>query len=274
MNSTRTSSAENSDSLRRESVPVISQVLLRWFGWYARRYVRRHFHALRLSRAPAFTPTPGVPLVFYSNHASWWDPLVGLLIARHAFPQRKVFAPMDAQALESYAFFKKLGVFGVEQDSARGAVHFLRMSEAILARSDSALWLTPQGKFADVRERPLEFKSGIGHLPQLTGQAIFVPVAMEYCFWEERSPEILVRFGTAELVTSSRALRPAEWTSHFSRNLEATQLALAEQALRRCSDEFVNVLAGRTGVGGCYDAWRSVKARLRGRAFSPAHSDL
>ena len=59
-----------------QTLPPISSPLLRWFTWYSRRYLRRHFHSLRVSRAGLPPHIAGRPLVIYSNHASWWDALV------------------------------------------------------------------------------------------------------------------------------------------------------------------------------------------------------
>ena len=66
----------------------------------------------------------GLPLVIYSNHASWWDPLVGLVLKSEFFADRTPFAPMDAAMLERYKLFARLGFFGVEQHSRRGAIAF------------------------------------------------------------------------------------------------------------------------------------------------------
>ena len=176
-------------------LPSISLLLLRWFTWYSRGYLRRHFHSLRVSRAGLPPETSGLPLVLFTNHASWWDPLVGLVLKTHFFADRALFAPIDAAMLTRYGMFRKLGFFGVEQCSRRGAVEFLRMSETILQSSNHLLAVTPQGRFADVRERPIRFKAGLGHLATRVERALFLPMATELVFWEERLPEVLVRFG-------------------------------------------------------------------------------
>ena len=54
----------------------------------------------------------GLPLVLYTNHASWWDPLVGLIVKAEFFPDRTLFTPIDATMLERYKMFAKLGFFG------------------------------------------------------------------------------------------------------------------------------------------------------------------
>lgn len=256
------------------SVPLVSRPLLRWFTWYSRRYVRRHFHAVRVSRA-GLPPATDLPLVIYCNHASWWDPLVGLVLKSEFFADRTLFAPIDAAMLERYKMFARLGFFGVEQHSRRGATQFLRTAEVVLQSSRNLLAVTPQGRFADVRERPVRFEAGIGHLAARTSRALFIPVASEYVFWEERLPEILVRFG--EPLEAGReqtpALAPGQWTVLLQQKLEQAQDALSAESQRRDLAAFQDVLRGDAGQGGVYDWWRAAKARLRGEHFKPEHGD-
>jgi 1-acyl-sn-glycerol-3-phosphate acyltransferase len=213
--------------------------------------------------------------VIYSNHASWWDPLVGLVLAWEFLPGRNVFAPMAAAALERYGLFKRLGAFGVEQGTPRGAVQFLRTARAILQSPGNALWLTPQSRFADARERPVGFKPGIGHLPALSPGTFFLPVAMEYVFWEERLPEILIRFGDPYCATAENSqVKPERWTEFFADRLQETQDALAQQAQHRNPAEFYCLLRGHAGVGGIYDRWRALKARGAGQKLQLEHGKL
>lgn len=254
-------------------VPRISRPLLKWFTWYSRRYLRRHFHTLRVSRAsliPAFGQTP---LVIYSNHASWWDALVGLVLKSELFPERTAFAPIDAGQLQRYKFFRKLGFFGVEQKTRRGAVQFLRTAENILHESNSLIFVTPQGRFADVRERPVRFEAGLSHLAARVESAVFLPLATEFVFWEERLPEILVRFGEPVHVGSAHTadFDAKHWNMFFEQKLAAAQEALAAEVLRREPGDFQILLRGGAGQGGVYDWWRAAKAQWRGEKFRREH---
>lgn len=251
----------------------ISRPLLRWFTWYSGRYIRRHFHSLRLSRGVGLPDAAGLPLVIYTNHASWWDPLVGLVLKNAFCPERELFAPIDAAMLARYRIFARLGFFGVEQGSRRGAAQFLRASEEILRHPNSMLAVTPHGRFADARERPVRFQAGLGHLAARAENAVFLPVATEFVFWEERLPEVLVRFGEATVVRGGLGSRrtPREWTALFEGNLEAAQDALAEESRRRDPAAFRVLLGGGAGQGGVYDWWRGLRARLRGETFRKEH---
>jgi 1-acyl-sn-glycerol-3-phosphate acyltransferase len=250
-----------------------SQRLLDIFGRYADGYLRRHFHSARLLKSGAPEPVPGMPLVIYLNHASWWDPLVCLLLARRFFSQRRSYAPISAEALGRYRFFTKLGFFPVEQNP-RGAAQFLRQAEAVLQSDRAALWLTPQGRFVDLRTRPLQFHRGLGHVATRVERAAFMPVALEYVFWEERLPEILVSFGQPLVISADHALGVDDATQLFEVALATVQDHLATAAQRRDPREWHPLLHGRAGVGGVYQFWNRARARLRGERYLAAHSRL
>jgi 1-acyl-sn-glycerol-3-phosphate acyltransferase len=255
------------------NLPRISPLLLNWFTWYSRRYIRRHFHSLRVSRAGSPPDFSSFPMVIYSNHSSWWDALVCLVLKDEFYPRRNAFTPIDTAMLERYKFFRKLGFFGVEQRSGRGAIQFLRTAENILREPNSLLAITPQGRFADVRERPVRFEAGLGFLATRVEHAVFVPMAMEFDFWEERLPEILVSFGEATVIRpeNAGAFDAKCWTALFEQKLQATQDALASEAKCRDPDDFKIILRGGAGQGGIYDLWRGMKAKLRGEKFSREH---
>ena len=234
--------------------------LLRGFAHYGDRYLARHFHAVRLlGPVPAVVP-PERPLVIYLNHPGWWDPLICLLLARHLFAGRASYAPIDAAMLGRYGFMERLGFFPVKQGSRRGAIAFLRAGNAILSRPFSALWLTPQGRFTDPRVRPVSFAPGLAHLARQNPGAVYLPLALEFPFWCERTPEALAHFGD-----------PASGPEELEHMLLRAQERLAEAAIHQRPDDFATLLLGAAGEGGIYEQWRRLRARFRGEAFQRAH---
>lgn len=252
-------------------VPHVYGGVIKAFGAYNRRYVRRHFHALRILQTGMPQRDAAPPLVIYFNHASWWDPLVCLLLARELYPGRKSFGPIDAAMLKRYGFFKHLGFFPVEQQSTRGAFQFLRATRTILASPRNVVWLAPQGRFMDVRERPLRLQEGLGTLAAREPHTAFVPLAIEYAFWTEPRPEILVSFGEPIVPVTKLERTAAEWTSAFTDKLEATQDELAARSCRRDASEWHALNRGKSGVNGIYDSWRWLRACVRGEKFVPEH---
>jgi hypothetical protein len=133
------------------------------FWLYARWYTRRHFHALRVANVDRI-PRQASSLILFANHASWWDPLVALLLAEALLPEREHYVPMDVTALDHYAIVRPLGFFPVANGTRRGAAQLLHMGQQVLTRPGSALWITPESRFQDVRSQPIVFRSGLGSL--------------------------------------------------------------------------------------------------------------
>jgi diapolycopene oxygenase len=253
-----------------DALPRRSGWLVRLFTSYCRRYLGRNFHAVRLA-AGTRPIDPAGPLVIVMNHPSWWDPLVGFVLAE-LLPGRAVYGPIDAMALGKYRFFERLGVFGVDQQGRQGGLTFLRRSLAVVAQPGTMLWVTGQGRFTDPRERPVRLKPGLGHLLRRLDNATLLPVAVEYPFWDERFPEVLTRFGTPLLVRGQEHTAE-EWTQLAENALAATQDVLAVDALSRDPRRFETLVGGKVGVGGVYDLWRRLKALLRGHRFRAGHGD-
>jgi hypothetical protein len=62
-----------------------------------------------------------------------------------------------------------------------------------------------------------------------------------------------------------------EWTRTFTDALEATQDELAARSCRRDASEWRMLNCGHSGVGGLYDAWRWLRAWVRGEEFVSEH---
>ena len=246
--------------------------LIGWFRWYVRRFVRKNFHAVRLSKTSAPWPTADTPLVVVMNHPSWWDPMLAVLLT-DAFPGFEHYGAIDAEAVKKYRVFEKLGFFAVDQHSLRGAAHFLRTAELVLSAPNRAVWLTVQGRFSDVRCRPLDLRSGVGHLAARLDNAVILPIALEYAFWNEKTPEALVRVGTPIAVADFPGLKAKEWTARIEAALTATLDTLNRETVARDPELFTPLMTGKVGVGGIYDAGRRVAATVRGRRFDPSHGE-
>ena len=91
---------------------------------------------------------------------------------------------------------RRLGFFGVRRDSYSGAATFLRVGSRLLARDDTLFCLTPEGRFTDPRRRPVRLQPGLANLIARVPRVTVLPMAIEYPFWTERTPEALVAFGT------------------------------------------------------------------------------
>ena len=250
-----------------ERIPPISRPLLRFFRYIVRRHLRKGFHAVRVQHSARLRGATG-PLIVYANHSSWWDPMIAYLLASRLLPDRDHYAPMEAESLRKYPVLSKVGVFPVEVNAARGAVRFLRSGEAIL-RAGGVLWITPQGRFVDAHERPIHFKPGMTSLAARLPDCTVLPLAIEYVFWDERTPEALLCFGEPVHVgnESGEALE-----AKLIASLEEAMSELRPMARSRDPRRFEEVLLrGRAGVGGFYGMGQRMRAWTRGRRYRPEH---
>jgi 1-acyl-sn-glycerol-3-phosphate acyltransferase len=262
---------QRSGRQRQGALPPLSPLLVRLFTAYARRYLQRSFHAVRLACIGMPPQVPEAPLIIYCNHPSWWDPLLCFVLAYHCFPAHTHYAPIAAEALARYRFFTRLGFFGVTPGTLRGAATLLRVGQAIMQQPRTALWMTPEGRFTDPRPRPVRLQPGLGHLASRLERGSIVPLALEYPFWEERFPEALGCFGAPVRIASGPRRSAHAWTALLTEQLAAVQDCLATVACQRDRAAFVVLFEGRTGVGGVYDCWSALRARLHGIRFHKAH---
>jgi 1-acyl-sn-glycerol-3-phosphate acyltransferase len=256
---------------RRDPLADRSGLLLRLFGWYLRWwYVPRHFRGVRVSRAGLPQVPAGKALVIYSNHASWWDPAIYILLGLSLLPERIGYGPMEQRELERYGLLRRMGVFGIDLATPRGAARFLQLGRRVLSDPRGTLWVTAEGRFTDPRQRPVTLRPGIAHLARHVPNLAFLPLAIEYSFWNESRPEALARFGAPILVTGEPD--PAETIARLGAALAETMDALAAESMTRDPALFRPLLRGGAGVGGVYDLWRRLLSWASGRRFDAAHA--
>ena len=200
----------------------------------------RHCFSAASARTPAGTsaatstpcgsrpmvPPPEVsngPLIVVTNHPSWWDPLVLVMLTERMPPWRTHFAPdRGAGALPSTRSWNGSGSTASRPGTVRGSLAFLRQSLAILVAPESTLWITAQGEFVDP-PRPAD-PAQAGNRPP--GPS---PVARAR---SSRWPSS-IRSGTTaapkpwhasvrpSLISSSGRSSPAAWTARIEQALEA-----------------------------------------------------
>ena len=231
-------------------VPRISKPIVLFFRFMARFAFRARFTAVRISDAHRFMEAAHTrPLIVYANHCSWWDPMVQVVTAEYLMPGRHHFAPMNTVGVERHSILGKIGIFAINKDTPEGGLSFLRKSLAILA-SGGVLWLTPQGRFADVRERPVRFRRGIAALAtRVPGGCTLLPAAVEYVFWDEGRPECLVQAGEPIFVDGGDA---GELLPRLEAGLTGAMDTLREKALSRDAGRFELLMKRRTRNGSAF----------------------
>lgn len=239
----------------------------RLFRWYSRRLVRKNFNAVRLARGGerAFTDMDAHdgPTMLLFNHQTWWDPILTIALVDRFTPKRRVFAPMDLNMVRQFAFMRKLGLFGVDQDDPAAFRAMVQYAAHLAATHEHpSFWISPQGEFADVRA-PLRMRPGAAAIASRLDAQGRPPrvlcLAIELNFWEDRKPEVLLH---ARPCPAPERSTTSLWQRQMASTLESAMHELADLAIARDPAPFDTVLGrGASGVNPVYDA----VLRLTGR---------
>ncbi len=268
------------------AVPSISAPLIGGFHKFLPPFLKGKFHTVAVNRSALASSEicSKDAVVVFANHASWWDPMTALFLANRVFGEFSVYAPIDADALEKYKIFKKMGFYPVQRDTSRGAAEFLKTSRQILSHSGASVWMTPEGRFVDPREQHVPFMPGLSHLASRIAKSAndeaprvwFIGLAVEYVFWEESKPELLAWFAPpvearAESVHGEDPKRA--WDERLRLSLRTAQADLRAASIARDSRAFEILLGGKSGSFLIYDLWRKTTGLVTGRKVDLSHSD-
>jgi 1-acyl-sn-glycerol-3-phosphate acyltransferase len=242
-----------------------------FFHFIFARFFRKHMRAVRVANWGMPGDYGARPLVVFANHPGWWDGVAFMLLSQALFVPRRMYIPMDKAALDRYPFMRRIGVFGIETGTPRGAIAFLKVAKDVLGAPDRMLWMNAPGRFSDVRERPVPIAPGMTRLPEFAPDAVFVPLALDYPFWTERKPEMLCAFGEPIEGRTLQAMDRDARAVALSQALAATMDRLAGDAIARDPARFETLLRGREGMGGIFQMWRRIVAAARGQRYDPRH---
>lgn len=212
------------------------------------------------------------PVVVYANHPSWWDPLVFLMLHLRLFGDRPAYAPIDARALSVYRVFRKLGFFGVGSGRLLAARQFLEGSRQVLSRPDAVLWVTPQGRFSDVRQRPVALEAGVAALAGFAADALYLPVAVEYVFDGEPKPFVSLQVGTGLVRGEEPAIDREGWRQRLACALETQQDALAARVRVGAGREGEPLLGGGPALSALFRPTRGGFPFLKGAVAREGHA--
>lgn len=186
---------------------VKSKAFDRVFSLYNHYYLlRRRFRSFTLSgsldphivdrkRLDGVLPiAPDQPVVYFMNHSSWWDGLFAVSCGEANFARGSLCDDGGAANFRQYAFFRKLGAYSINKDSASGVRTSLQYTNELLF-AGKRVWIFPQGEILHQEARPIQFRPGIGLVLRRFPQAIAVPVTLCHGMVQHDLPEISMKAG-------------------------------------------------------------------------------
>jgi len=206
----------------------------------------------------------GIPVIFYGNHAYWWDGFWSQLCTELWFHQN-LFIIIEYSQLVKHQFFTRLGAFSIDRSNARSAIGTLDYaSRCLLSSSDrqNALWIFPQGQIEHVDKRPLVFFRGTAGIVERVlkkrDSIYLVSVVSRIEYLEDQKPDIFLSFWP------QRLLKQGDWdgldafTTFMQATTESHLDKVKQEVIERRLDGFDTVILGSESINRRVEAFRKV----------------
>jgi 1-acyl-sn-glycerol-3-phosphate acyltransferase len=161
---------------------------------FINRLMKKNFsHFYLVNEFPQGSDLDG--LILTPNHISWWDGFfIGIVLKKYS--NRKPFIMMLEEQLNKFWFFKKVGAFSINPNSAKGILESAGYIAQIVSDTKNCAILFPQGEIEPFEKRPLTIKKGLKILTSKVEKEFYVlPVGFKIQYYNEKYPAVIVRFG-------------------------------------------------------------------------------
>lgn len=183
--------------------------------------LQNRFYAFRYKGVENYC-NDNYPTILFAPHCNWWDGIVLYNITHRIF--RKEIRLM-VEELNRFPLLKRGGAYSVNKKSVQSAMESLKYSVDVMGDLKNLLCIFPQGIIRPPHYRPIEFQTGLAYIAQNAvkkyGKVHLIPMAIDYCFFRDNRPEIMVRFGDRITLDNPKADRK-ELTQMLERSLEQT----------------------------------------------------
>ena len=116
------------------------------------------------------------------------------------------------------------GAYSVNKKSPQSAMKALQYSVDVVGDLRNMLCIFPQGIIRPPHFRPIEFQTGLAYIAQNAvkryGRVNLIPLAIDYCFFRDNRPEVIVEFGKRIELSADMHLDRKELTHMFEHALE------------------------------------------------------
>lgn len=211
-----------------------------WFRHYSRAQFRKHFDKVRTFGAASLqTMALETPVIFFCNHAYWWDGFWTQLCTEAYFKQN-LYIIIEYKQLARYQFFTRLGAFSIVRENPREALQTIAYAVEKLAepsRKQNALWIFPQGVIEHVDKRPIVFFNGAAKIVERVLEkkpAIYVcSMVSRIDYIEEQKPELFLSFKPPTRITKENFAGAKSLTTAMQCETEAHLDELKARILTR-----------------------------------------
>lgn len=137
-----------------------------------------------------------VPTILFAPHCNWWDGIVMYNITHRIFHKE---IRIMVEELNRFPLLRRGGAYSVNKKSPQSAMKALQYSVNVVGDLKNMLCIFPQGIIRPPHYRPMEFQTGLAYIAQSAvkkfGRVNLIPTAVDYTFFRDNRPEVVVKFG-------------------------------------------------------------------------------
>ena len=198
----------------------------RFWLWVASMFffnmLQNRFYAFRYRGAENyFDGDTNVPTILFAPHCNWWDGIVFYNITHRIFHKE---IRLMVEELNRFPLLRRGGAYSVNKKSPQSAMKALQYSVDVVGDLRNMLCIFPQGIIRPPHFRPIEFQTGLAYIAQNAvkryGRVNLIPLAIDYCFFRDNRPEVIVEFGKRIELSADMSFGRKELTHMFEHALE------------------------------------------------------
>lgn len=173
----------------------------RFWLWVASMFffnmLQNRFYAFRYrGEENYFEAEKDVPTILFAPHCNWWDGIV-LYNTTHRIFHKEI--RLMVEELNRFPLLRRGGAYSVNKKSAQSAMKALQYSVDVVGDLRNMLCIFPQGIIRPPHFRPIEFQTGLAYIAENAvkryGKVNLIPMAVDYAFFRDNRPEVIVEFG-------------------------------------------------------------------------------
>lgn len=143
-----------------------------------------------------FDAEKDVPTILFAPHCNWWDGIV-LYNTTHRIFHKEI--RLMVEELNRFPLLRRGGAYSVNKKSPQSAMKALQYSVDVVGDLRNILCIFPQGIIRPPHYRPIEFQTGLAYIAENAvkryGKVNLIPMAVDYAFFRDNRPEVVVEFG-------------------------------------------------------------------------------
>ena len=159
--------------------------------------LQNRFYAFRYrGEENYFDGDTNVPTILFAPHCNWWDGIV-LYNTTHRIFHKEI--RLMVEELNRFPLLRRGGAYSVNKKSPQSAMKALQYSVDVVGDIRNMLCIFPQGIIRPPHYRPIEFQTGLAYIAENAvkryGKVNLIPMAVDYAFFRDNRPEVIVEFG-------------------------------------------------------------------------------